>query len=32
MNGAHEVLMTPDDFLRSLTPGVLQPEGNFFKH
>ena len=29
INGTHEVLMTPDDFLRSLTPGVLQPEGNF---
>ncbi|XP_014237248.1 calcium uptake protein 1 homolog, mitochondrial isoform X1 [Trichogramma pretiosum] len=26
-NGAHEVLMTPDDFLRSLTPGVPQPQG-----
>lgn len=28
-NNSHEVLMTPDDFLRSLTPGVLQPDGNF---
>ncbi|OXU25173.1 hypothetical protein TSAR_005630 [Trichomalopsis sarcophagae] len=27
VNGSHEILMTPDDFLRSLTPGVLQPEG-----
>ncbi|KAJ8668802.1 hypothetical protein QAD02_000061 [Eretmocerus hayati] len=26
-NGSREVLMTPDDFLRSLTPGVLQPQG-----
>ncbi|CAD6225404.1 GSCOCG00005662001-RA-CDS [Cotesia congregata] len=23
----HEVYMTPDDFLRSMTPGVKQPEG-----
>jgi len=22
-----EVLMTPDDFVRSITPGVKQPEG-----
>lgn len=25
----HEVFMTPDDFLRSMTPGVKQPDGNF---
>lgn len=23
----HDVFMTPDDFLRSMTPGVKQPEG-----
>ncbi|CAH2075176.1 unnamed protein product, partial [Iphiclides podalirius] len=23
----HEVFMTPDDFLRSMTPGVKQPDG-----
>lgn len=27
----HEVFMTPDDFLRSMTPGVKQPDGNNFK-
>ncbi|XP_071455464.1 calcium uptake protein 1 homolog, mitochondrial isoform X2 [Hetaerina americana] len=26
-NGENEVYMTPDDFLRSMTPGVKQPEG-----
>ncbi|CAG0890666.1 unnamed protein product [Darwinula stevensoni] len=26
-SGESEVYMTPDDFLRSITPGVLQPEG-----
>lgn len=25
----HEVFMTPDDFLRSMTPGVKQPDGKF---
>ena len=25
----HEVFMTPDDFLRSMTPGIKQPEGSF---
>lgn len=25
---SHEVFMTPDDFLRSMTPGVKQPDGN----
>ena len=25
----HEVFMTPDDFLRSMTPGVKQPPGNY---
>nr|XP_018900961.1 PREDICTED: calcium uptake protein 1 homolog, mitochondrial isoform X2 [Bemisia tabaci] len=24
---SHEVFMTPDDFLRSMTPGIKQPEG-----
>lgn len=24
----HEIFMTPDDFLRSMTPGVKQPDGN----
>ncbi|KAI3383079.1 hypothetical protein SNEBB_001538 [Seison nebaliae] len=23
----HEVFMTPDDFVRSITPGIMQPEG-----
>jgi len=23
----HEVFMTPDDFLRSMTPGIKQPDG-----
>lgn len=23
----HEVFMTPDDFLRSMSPGVKQPDG-----
>ncbi|XP_011305957.1 calcium uptake protein 1 homolog, mitochondrial isoform X2 [Fopius arisanus] len=27
IHDAHEVFMTPDDFLRSLTPGVKQPDG-----
>lgn len=27
-NDIHEVLMTPDDFLRSMTPGIKQPDGN----
>jgi hypothetical protein len=26
---SYEVFMTPADFLRSLTPGVQQPEGRF---
>ncbi|KAF7381955.1 hypothetical protein HZH68_015828 [Vespula germanica] len=26
-NDIHEVLMTPDDFLRSMTPGIKQPDG-----
>lgn len=25
----HDIFMTPDDFLRSMTPGVKQPEGQF---
>lgn len=24
---SHEVFMTPDDFLRSMTPGLKQPDG-----
>lgn len=27
-NESYEVFMTPDDFLRSITPGVKQPDGN----
>lgn len=27
-HGKPEVFMTPDDFVRSITPGVKQPEGN----
>lgn len=23
----HDIFMTPDDFLRSMTPGLKQPEG-----
>lgn len=26
-NDTHEIFMTPDDFLRSMTPGVKQPDG-----
>ena len=26
-HGESEIFMTPDDFLRSITPGVKQPEG-----
>ncbi|XP_054003118.1 calcium uptake protein 1 homolog, mitochondrial isoform X2 [Hylaeus anthracinus] len=26
-NDIHEIFMTPDDFLRSITPGVRQPDG-----
>lgn len=26
----HEIFMTPDDFLRSMTPGVKQPDGNVY--
>lgn len=26
-NGEVEVFMTPDDFLRSMTPGLKQPDG-----
>lgn len=26
-NGESEIYMTPDDFLRALTPGVKQPDG-----
>lgn len=26
----HEVYMTPDDFLRSMTPGIKQPDGKIY--
>ncbi|KAK4322008.1 hypothetical protein Pmani_007227 [Petrolisthes manimaculis] len=26
-HGDHEIFMTPDDFLRTITPGIKQPEG-----
>lgn len=26
-HGDHEIFMTPDDFLRCITPGIKQPEG-----
>ena len=26
-HGDHEIFMTPDDFLRAITPGLKQPEG-----
>jgi len=26
--GDSEIFMTPDDFLRSITPGIKQPDGN----
>jgi hypothetical protein len=26
-SGDYEVFMTPDDFVRSITPGIKQPEG-----
>ena len=26
-SGEWEVFMTPEDFVRSITPGMLQPEG-----
>ena len=29
-SGEDEILMTPEDFVRSLTPGVIQPEGKIF--
>lgn len=25
-----EIFMTPDDFLRAITPNLKQPDGNFF--
>lgn len=25
-----EIYMTPDDFLRAITPGMKQPDGTFF--
>lgn len=27
-NGDTEIFMTPDDFLRSITPGIKQPDGS----
>jgi hypothetical protein len=29
-HGEAEIYMTPDDFLRSITPGMKQPDGNEF--
>lgn len=29
-HGDHEIFMTPDDFLRCITPGIKQPEGKVF--
>ena len=29
-HGDHEIFMTPDDFLRCITPGIKQPEGKRF--
>ena len=29
-NGESEIYMTPNDFVRSITPGLLQPEGKPF--
>ena len=26
-NGSNHIFMTPEDFLRSITPGIIQPEG-----
>lgn len=26
-----ETFMTPDDFLRAITPGMKQPDGNFLR-
>lgn len=26
-----EIFMTPDDFLRAITPNLKQPDGKFFK-
>lgn len=28
--GGTETYMTPDDFLRAITPGMKQPDGNIF--
>lgn len=27
--GDYEVFMTPDDFLRAITPGIKQPDGTY---
>lgn len=27
-----EIYMTPDDFLRAITPGMKQPDGKIFLH
>lgn len=29
-SGSWEVYMTPEDFVRSITPGMKQPEGQFY--
>ena len=28
-DGSVHIYMTPEDFLRSITPGIIQPEGNW---
>ena len=28
-DGSSHIFMTPEDFLRSITPGIIQPEGQF---
>lgn len=30
-HGDSEIFMTPDDFLRSITPGMKQPDGRLLK-
>ncbi|KAK3879643.1 hypothetical protein Pcinc_015810 [Petrolisthes cinctipes] len=31
-HGYHEIFMTPDDFLRCITPGIKQPEDKIFRY
>ena len=28
-NGSNHIYMTPEDFLRSITPGLIQPDGGW---